>query len=107
MKNSTAPEVEYISTDIVSFIIKLKGEAGKNFRLAGGAMLASVLENASLIDDYIISIHPVFLGSGKPLFSEASGIRHLHLREYSNFPSGLVQLPYSRIQINKDQNVNE
>lgn len=103
LMNVSDPEVEYISNDIVPFIRRLKEEAGKNIWLVGGASLASVLENASLIDDYIISIHPVLLGSGKPLFSESSGIRHLQLHECSNFPSGLVQLRYSRIQINSDQ----
>lgn len=90
-------DVEFISDDLVSFIKWLKEEEGKNIWLVGGGQLASVLFNASLIDDYIISIHPVILGSGKPLFSKASGIKNLHLSGCSSFSSGLVQLHYSRI----------
>ena len=43
---------------------------GKGVCLFGGGELASMLFNADLIDEIVLNIHPVLLGSGIPLFHE-------------------------------------
>jgi len=47
-----------------------------------------------LIDEYIVSIHPVVLGSGIPLFRQPGVETWLTLIRCEQFTSGLVQLTY-------------
>jgi dihydrofolate reductase len=48
-----------------------------------------------LIDECILSVHPVLLGDGIPLFERPQPREILHLREERAFESGLVQLRYA------------
>lgn len=59
----------------------------------GGATVASFLA-AGLLDDLTVSILPVVLGAGIPLFRPPLPERPLALREARAFPSGLVRLRY-------------
>ncbi len=93
------PEIKYIHEDIIPFVQELKNSQGKNIWLIGGGEIAAILENAGLIDDYIISIHPIILGKGKPLFAKADQLRHLKLNECISYPSGLVQVRYSKVNL--------
>jgi dihydrofolate reductase len=46
----------------------LKGTPGKNIYVVGGAGLVASLMDADLIDELRLIVHPVVVGSGKPLF---------------------------------------
>jgi dihydrofolate reductase len=81
--------------DAVPFVRKIKNETGKNIWLFGGARVVTSLLNAGLIDELMLSVHPVILGSGKPLFSDVKDRVHLKLANTKAFSSGLVQLFYS------------
>src|ERR1044071_560585 len=41
---------------------------GKNIWLFGGAELTTAFVNAQLVNEMWLSVHPIVLGSGKPLF---------------------------------------
>jgi dihydrofolate reductase len=63
--------------------------------LMGGGQLAASFRSAGLISRYIISIFPVLLGSGVPLFAPSSCREDsLRLIEAKPFASGIVQLTY-------------
>jgi dihydrofolate reductase len=87
--------VEFVLGDVVEFTRKLKKEAGKNIWLVGGGQINSILLNADLIDQMIISIHPIALGQGIKLFRDES-LKKLNfdLVNHQVFPRGLVQLTY-------------
>jgi len=87
--------VELILGDVVNFTKKIKKRAGKNIWLVGGGKINSLLLNANLIDQMIISIHPVALGQGIKLFKDES-LKKLHfsLIGHKVFERGLVQLTY-------------
>ena len=51
-------------------IQKLKEESKKGIRLDGSASIAQQLTKSGLIGEYQLFVHPVVLGSGKPLFKE-------------------------------------
>jgi len=72
--------------------IKLQG--GKDIWLYGGAGLIRTFIQLNLIDVYRISVHPVALGNGKPLFEELKERLHLKLIKTNIFRSGVVQLIY-------------
>ncbi len=62
--------VEIISEDAAKFVKKLKSKKGKGIVIFGGGELAKSLFEADLIDEVVLKIHPVLLGSGIPLFHE-------------------------------------
>lgn len=87
--------VEFVLGDVISFVKKLKTQEGKNIWLVGGGQINSLLLNANLIDQMIISVHPIALGKGIKLFHEES-LNKLHFRliNHQVFDRGLVQLTY-------------
>jgi dihydrofolate reductase len=62
----------------------------------GGADLAGVFMEDDLIDEYRLHVHPVLLGSGKPLFWPSDERTKLRLVETRTFGSGVVLLHYRR-----------
>ena len=68
----------------------------KRVWLMGGGQLASSFRTAGLITHYMISIVPVVLGNGIPLFADAEGPEVLRLVEAKSYPSGIVQLNYEQ-----------
>ena len=89
--------VTFVMGDIAQFVAKLKYQEGNNIYLVGGGQVNSVLLNAELIDEMIISVHPIALGQGIPLFKDRS-LRTLQfqLTAHEVFERGLVQLTYSK-----------
>jgi dihydrofolate reductase len=60
----------------------------------GGALIRTLLD-AGLVDEAIVTVIPVILGAGTPLFAGAMARRTLTLRSSTTFAGGLVQLRYS------------
>ena len=87
--------VTYISSDIASKVAEIKRESGMNIWLYGGANLISSFVAYGLIDLYRLSVHPVVLGTGKPLFSNLKERINLTLEEVKVFKSGVTLLSYS------------
>lgn len=88
--------VAFLSGDIANFVHALKAKPGKNIWLVGGAELVHAFMQHNLIDEYVISIHPIVLGSGIPLFKSPAPATKLAFRKGRTFGSGLVQLTYGR-----------
>lgn len=87
-------DVTFISVDAVTFVNKLKAQEGGDIWLIGGGQLNAGLLNAGLIDEMILSVHPIILGEGIPLFAHGTGEAHFQLLGGQVFPSGLVQFTY-------------
>jgi dihydrofolate reductase len=81
-------------TDAAAEIARLKQQPGKDIFVTGGATLAQSLARLGLIDEYNLMIHPVVLGSGKPLFKDQSLPLNLKLASTRVFETGTVQLTY-------------
>lgn len=90
----TDGSVQYISHNIETEIKKLKRIPGKDMWLYGGASLISTFINLGLVDEYQLSIHPVILGAGKPLFEGLQKRTRLKLKDVRTYSSGVVQLKY-------------
>ena len=88
------PGATLVSGDVRSAVEKIRKEPGKNIWLFGGAALVKTFLQADLIDEARLAVHPVVLGSGKPLFQHLSDRLILHLIESKTYSSGLVQLFY-------------
>ena len=72
----------------------LKGQAGKNIYVVGGATLVASLLNEDLIDELRLIVHPILLGGGKALFAGVNKRRALHLVQTDSTESGRVILTY-------------
>lgn len=66
---------------------------GRGVYLDGGVLIRAALD-AGLIDELTVTVVPVVLGAGHPLFAGAATRRRLELVDARPFPSGLVQLRY-------------
>jgi dihydrofolate reductase len=68
--------VEGLGVDIVERLRRLKAEdAGKgNIILWGSSTLAPVVLAHGLVDEVVLLVYPVLLGSGKRFFSEGNGV---------------------------------
>jgi dihydrofolate reductase len=72
-------------------------QPGKDIWLYGGAELTTAFINAKLVDELWLSVHPILLGSGKPLFQNIDGRKNLKLTECKPYDSGLVSLKYIQL----------
>jgi dihydrofolate reductase len=63
--------------DPAAEIAELKQRQGKTIAVAGGARLAQSLSKQRLIDEYNLTIHPVVLGTGLPLFTDPINLKLL------------------------------
>lgn len=62
--------------------------------LVGGGALAASFRDHRLITEYIVSIIPVILGDGIPLFASSGEREYLQLAGSRTYPNGVVQLRY-------------
>ncbi|MNG19366.1 hypothetical protein D3C84_1035190 [compost metagenome] len=67
---------------------------GKDMWLYGGASLITTFIELGLVDEFRLSVHPVVLGEGKPLFTDVKQRLNLKLVQTKPFSSGVVQLIY-------------
>lgn len=79
-------------------IEKLKQESGRDMIIYGSASVVQELTNLGLIDEYQLLVHPVVLGSGKPLFSGIRDTVNLSLVEAKQLPSGVTLLRYELVK---------
>lgn len=86
--------VTYFSSSPAQLIADLRKEAGKDIFIDGGAELVHELMKEQLIDRYIISVVPYFIGNGVRLFKSGTSDARLSLTHSVAYPSGLVQLWY-------------
>lgn len=73
---------------------QLKGEPGRDVLIYGSASLIGALTNFGLINEYQVLVHPVIVGSGKPLFGGVTDQAKLQLIDCKAHPSGVVRLTY-------------
>lgn len=73
---------------------RLKDEDGKYILLFGGASIFRNFSGMKLIDEYIFSVHPLILGSCKPLFNGMAQRLDLKLLAKEKLESGIVLLRY-------------
>ena len=84
-----------INEDLVEAVNKIKTEPGKDIWLFGGASLVTAFMQNDLLDELMLSVHPILLGSGKPLFQNIKERIKLELTNSQTFSTGLVQLFYN------------
>jgi dihydrofolate reductase len=61
-----------LNGDVADAVAKLREQPGKDVGVLGSGELVRSLMPHNLIDEYVLSIHPLVLGSGRKLFSDGA-----------------------------------
>jgi dihydrofolate reductase len=93
-----AATVRAVSGDIGSMVEEARTAAGgRDVYIDGGELLREALD-AGLLDEVTVTLVPIVLGRGLPLFAGATGRHRLVLHSESAHPRGLVQLTYGVVR---------
>ena len=86
--------LEFVNDAIGPFVRRLRERPGKDIWLMGGGEIIASFLDARAIDEFVMSVAPVFIGEGIPLLARRH--RHVPLDLYSidRFKDGVVQLHY-------------
>lgn len=85
-----------IKENIAEEVVKLKQAPGMNLMIFGSPSITHTLMHLGLIDEYRITVNPVILGSGIPLFTGIKEQVALKLLAARTFRSGVVGLHYRK-----------
>jgi len=89
--------INWVSSDLPTLFQQLRASGINRVYVDGGQLIQSALAH-DLISEMCISVIPVLLGDGVPLFQggalKLASIRSLQLSSAKSFESGLVQLRY-------------
>jgi dihydrofolate reductase len=80
--------------DAAQTVARLKGELDKDLVIMGSGELVQSLMRANLIDEYVLLIHPLVLGSGRRLFPEGGAFATLRLVGAKTTNTGVVIATY-------------
>ncbi len=80
--------------DAVDAVAELKERPGKDLLVLGSGELVRSLMRHGLIDRYVLSIHPLVLGSGRRLFEDAGPYARLELVAAAPSANGVVIATY-------------
>ena len=80
--------------DAAQAVSQLKQQPGKDLLIMGSGELIQSLMRANLIDDYVLLIHPLVLGSGRRLFPDGGAAATLRLVATSTTDKGVVIASY-------------
>src|SRR5881227_4433068 len=85
---------EFVKEPIKKFAKRLRAQKGKNiWMMGGGGIIASFLD-AGEIDEFVISVIPIFIGEGIPLIAPRLRTIPLKLLSTKKFSDGVVRLHY-------------
>jgi dihydrofolate reductase len=89
--------VRFISRDPADFARQLKQETGNDIWLVGGGQMNTILLNKDLIDKIILTMIPMTLGEGIPLFHGKYKEVKFKLETSKTYQNGIVQLTLLRL----------
>ena len=83
-----------VESDLIKDVRRLKSGDGPDLILWGSSTLTSALLEHGLVDEVVLIVYPVLLGTGKRLFAEGTPARIFELVSTRAFPSGVVLVVY-------------
>ena len=80
--------------NVAEAVADLKAQPGKDFLVMGSGELVQTLMKHNLVDEYVLLIHPLILGSGRRLFRDDGTFAALHLVDTKTTTTGVVIATY-------------
>ena len=91
---SNKPNVRIVGDDIVGALRAEKQKAGGDIMIFGSPTLTRALAAADLVDEWRLTLQPVILGDGLPLFGKRENRTPLELRSSKTFGTGVIAVHY-------------
>jgi dihydrofolate reductase len=79
-----------LGTDVIAGIRDLKSTDGPDLIVYGSSTVIAVLLEEGLVDEVILMVYPVLLGSGKRFFSDTASARELAFVNTKTTPTGVL-----------------
>lgn len=79
--------------DVAQAVATLKQESGKDLVILGSGVLVQSLMRSNLIDEYLLLVHPLVLGSGRRLFPDDISVA-LRLADSTTTTTGVIIASY-------------
>jgi dihydrofolate reductase len=95
-KNVAFKGVEIWSDRLQEKVNTLKNQPGIDIWFFGGAELLTVFLENDWVDELRLALHPIVLGSGKPLFQNLSKRKYLRLTHVQHYATGLIMVHYEK-----------
>ena len=92
----SSPETVVVSEQVPEAVLQWKKTMEKDLWLVGGGQLAQYFFREKLVDQLVLTLVPLTLGEGIPLFPAPGLEDSWELKEVVPFETGLVSLTYSR-----------
>jgi dihydrofolate reductase len=77
--------------DLIAAVTEFKQQPGSDLGVPGGVRTAQRFARLGLIDEYVLQVHPVAIGAGKPLFTQKTELEMISAKTYD---SGVTRLRY-------------
>lgn len=85
---------EGLGPDVVEGVRHFKSGDGPDLILSGSITLTSPLLEHGLVDELVLAVNPVLLGTGKRIFAQGTPPRSFELLSTNAFPSGIILSAY-------------
>jgi dihydrofolate reductase len=95
--------VAHLGADIMEGIRGVKTKDGPDLIVWGSSTLPSVLLEQGLVDEVVLMVYPVLLGSGKRFFSDTADPRELALVSTKSTPTGVLINTYRHVGSLRDR----
>jgi dihydrofolate reductase len=83
-----------LTGDAAEAVDRLKQQLDKDLLIMGSGVLVQSLMRRNLVDEYVLLIHPLVLGTGRRLFAEGCPTTALQLVDTKTTASGVVITTY-------------
>jgi dihydrofolate reductase len=93
-RNSTLLKGEASET-----VARLKQELDKDLTVLGSGELVQSLMRHNLVDQYVLQIHPLVLGSGRRLFADGGAFAKLRLVDTKTTTTGVIIATYQPAEL--------
>jgi dihydrofolate reductase len=84
--------------DAADAVANLKEQPGHDLHIMGSGDLIQSLMERALIDEYMLMIHPLVLGTGRRLFADGSPATKLRLVDSTTATTGVVIATYQPVE---------
>jgi dihydrofolate reductase len=85
---------ESLGPDVVEGVRRIKAQDGPDLILWGSSTLTSTLLDHGLVDDVVLAVYPVLLGTGKRFLAEGTPAHAFELVGTKGLPTGIVLNTY-------------
>jgi dihydrofolate reductase len=88
------PNSTLLGADVIAEVSELKARPGRELHILGSGQLINALMRHHLVDEFMLTIHPIVLGRGRRLFTDDGTYTTLELVDSKPTSTGLLIATY-------------